>query len=236
MQAMSSIVADTKAVETAPNAPSPMRRHGVGAKIVVAFLHDAIVRSHDRALRRIDKGGHPAPIDDAIPLVFARPAGNRHPAIATRTSREPCRARDSRCDRPRRRRRDCGRSAPSRASLHRASRRFGPHHGKQCVEGSVELRELHRAKRKAKAPARIAGDTGPCRVSITSIAVRLPLNAISSRRVGPAPSASLNSALRAFVGEALDEKIVDIDKGVRHAPGDAARCDRNAESRGRRAQ
>ena len=68
---------------------------------------------------------------------------------------------------------------------------FGPHHGKQCVEGPIDLRELHRAKRKAKASCAVhrLRSTGPCRVSITSIAVAsASLNDFSSPAASrPAP-------------------------------------------------
>ena len=126
IEAMSSIVGRVQSRQASPDAPSPMRRHGVGAEIVVAFLDDAIVRGDDRALRRIDQRGHPAPIDDAVPFVFPRPAGNRQPAIAARTPRNLAAHAIADLTGRRPRRRDCGRSAPIRASLHRASRRFRP--------------------------------------------------------------------------------------------------------------
>ena len=234
---MSAIVGRVQPREPSPDAPSPMRRHRVGAEIVFALLNDAIVRRHDHALGRIDEGRHPAPIDDPVPFVLARPTSDRQPAVAARTPRDlaPHAIADVAAhvsgdeivvD-----------QAPFASRFVKRLHAPGPHHRKQRVEGAIDLGELHRAQRKAKALARIARD-------------HWPVPGLDHLDDGGffALNDNLLAPRRDRLPGVLEQKLCGHcrrsarrkDRGCRqrHASRTTprARCDRNAESPGRRAR
>ena len=97
----------------------------------------------------------------------------------------------------------------------------GSHHWNERIEGSVELRELHRAERQPPSLAwRVDDDWTVSCLCDLDMDRRAPTD---RDLLSPPPNRQpfvFEQIGSAIVGEALDIEIVDVDKSVRDAPSD----------------
>ena len=144
--------------EALPDTAGAMRRHAVGAKIMFAVFHHAVVGGDDGLLDRIDAARHLLERNQAVPFVLAGPARHRQPAIGARAHRH-FRAHavaDA-----------AGRVGGDEVVIHQAPfaagvvqflDRRGSQHRQRAVERRIRQRELHRAQHQAGARCGIARD------------------------------------------------------------------------------